>query len=147
MLDRKPLDRAPVRPEYYRGVVAWLNGNTPTNAVILASISESPVFLAHTGRAIVLHSKFENQRIRDRYREFLGVVYGTEEQLHEFACRYGADYFVHDRGCLVTGKDSWRYKADKLGELPAGCVALLPEMRRFEKVYADGRFTVLRVVR
>ena len=147
VLDYEPLDRTPVKPEYYQSIVAWMKAKTPTNAVILASISESPVFLAHTGRPIVMHSKFENRRIRERYREFLAALYGTEEQMHEFACRYGADYFVYDRGCLVTGKDSWRYKADKLGELPAGCVARLPVMRLFKPVYEDDRFTVLRVVR
>src|SRR5439155_1745157 len=68
-LDFKPLDRVPVVPQNYRPLVAWINGHTPTNAVLLASISESPVLLAHTGRPIVLHSKFENRRIRERYQE------------------------------------------------------------------------------
>jgi hypothetical protein len=151
-LDDQPLNRAPVNPAHYRPVVAWLQAHTPTNAVLLASISESPVFWAHTGRPIVLHSKFENQRIRERYREFLGALYGTEEQLYAFARRYGADYFIYDRACLVTGKDTWRYKADKLGPLPADCPAVsfatgASGTTRFARVYDTERYVVYRVPR
>ena len=59
------------------------------------------MFLAHTGRPIIMHSKFENQRIRDRYREMLEAIYGSEEQFYEFAHKYGADYFVYDVGFAV----------------------------------------------
>lgn len=146
-LNYDPLDRAPVKPDVYWPVVAWLNANTPTNAVVLSSISESPVWLAHTGRAIVLHSKFENWEIRERYRQFLAALYGTEEQLAGFARRYGADYFIYDRGCLKTGPDTWRYKADRLGPLPADSVARRmdeapQQLREFEPVLRTDRFTV-----
>jgi hypothetical protein len=80
----------------------------------------------------------------------LAALYGTEGQLHEFSRRYGADYFVYDRGCLVTGQDSWRYKADALAELPASCPARLlwehPEETHWLKlVYSDSRFRVFQV--
>jgi hypothetical protein len=151
-LDFHPLDRTPVVPESYWPVVEWLNAHTPTNAVVLASISESPVFLAHTGRAIVLHSKFENRAIRDRYREFLAAVYGTEEQMFEFARRYGADYLVFDNSFLIAGKDSRRYKADKLGDLDPNCAAMLfaerpQRLRHFEPEFSEKGYTVFRVLR
>jgi len=149
-LDYAPLDRAPVHPAAYRPVVRWVAANTPAKAVVLAGISESPVLWAHTGRAMVLHSKFENQAIRDRYREYLAALYGTEADLHQFARRYGADYFLYDLGTLVAGKNSWRYKADKLGPLPPTCPArLLAEhpnaARYFQCEYIAGRFAVFRV--
>jgi hypothetical protein len=124
MLNYQPLDRAPVVPDHYKPLVAWINEHTPTNAVILASISESPVLLAYTGRPTILHSKFENKLIRDRYREFLAAIYGSEEEFVAFAKKYGADYFVFDNGFLVGGKDSRRYKADKLAGLDPNCAAM-----------------------
>ena len=151
MLNPEPLDRGPIVPEQCRAVARWLRQNTATNAVVLASISESPVWLAEAGRPVVLHSKFENRVIRERYREFLGALYGSERQLYRFARRYGAEYFVFDVGCLVPAPDSWRYKADKMGELPASCAARLlweqpAKAQFFKPVMASPRFVVYRVL-
>lgn len=151
MLDWQPLDRTPVRPEVYRPVVAWLRENTETNAVVLSGVSESPVWWAFTGRPTVLHSKFENQRIRERYREFLAALYGSEAELAAFARKHGAKYFVYDLGSLVTGPDTWRYKADRLGALPSDCVARRmaerpEELKEFRLEFRSGRFAVFRVL-
>jgi hypothetical protein len=151
-LNWQPLDRTPVRPEVYRPVVAWLRENTAKDAVVLSGVSESPVWWAYTGRATVLHSKFENRRIRERYREFLAALYGSEAELAAFARKYGAEYFVYDLGCLVGGADTWRYKADKLGALPAECVARRMaerpgELTEFHLEFRSDRFAVFRVAR
>jgi len=152
VLDWQPLDRAPVRPEVYRPVVAWLRENTATNAVVLSGVSESPVWWAYTGRPTVMHSKFENRRIRERYREFLAALYGSEGQLAVFARKYGAEYFVYDVGCLVTGVDTWRYKADRLGALPPECVARrmaerVGELKEFRLEFRTERFAMFSLLR
>jgi hypothetical protein len=151
MLNFAPLKREQASPDEYRPIVKWLEEHTATNAVVLASIGDSPVFLAHTGRPIIMHSKFENQRIRERYREMLAAIYGSEEQFYEFARKYEADYFVYDVGFSYDGQDSRRYKADKLGPLDAHCAALLFEnqseqLRHFQRMTESGRFTVFRVL-
>lgn len=147
LLDFKPLDRAPVVPDNYKPLVRWVNEHTATNAVLLASISEAPILLAHTGRPIILHSKFENWEIRDRYRQFLEAVYGSEAQLAAFCRRYGADYFVFDRGFFNVGQDTRRYKADKLRDLDPQCAVVLCESvqtKLFEPVFSASGYTVLR---
>ena len=152
-LNFSPLSRAPVAPADYKPVVRWLNDNTPTNAVILANISESPVFLAYTGRPIILHSKFENHEIRERYRDFLEAIYSDEDQLFAFAAKYGADYFVCDSASFVMATtESRRYKANRLGPLDANCAAVLfvmapQQLRHFERAFATERFAVFRVRR
>jgi hypothetical protein len=150
-LNVQPLDRQLARPDEYRPVVTWLEEHTPSNAVVLASIGDSPVFLAHTGRPIIMHSKFENQRIRDRYHEMLDAIYGSEGQFYGFAHKYGADYFVYDVGFLYEGMESRRYKADKMGPLDPNCAAELfqnhPErLSHFRFEMANGRFAIFRVV-
>ena len=150
-LNGQPLERQQPTPDEYRPIVNWLGESTPTNAVLLATISESPVFLAHTGRPIIMHSKFENQRIRERYREMLEAIYGGEEQFYEFAHRYGADYFVYDVGFLHGGPESRRYKADKMERLDPNCAAMLFEnqpdrLRHFRLEFSNARFTVFRVL-
>ncbi len=151
-LNVRPLEREQPAPAEYRPIVVWLRENTPTNTVVLATISESPVFLAHTGRPIILHSKFENQRIRDRYREMLEAIYGSEQRFYEFSRRYGADYFVYDVGFLHGGQDVRRYKADRMGTLDPNCAAVLfhdqpQRLRHFEPELVEGRFAVFRVMR
>jgi len=141
LLDFQPLDRSPVVPENYRPLVEWINANTPTNAVFLASISEAPVLLAHTGRPIILHSKFENWEIRERYRKFLAAIYGSPTDLVEFCREYGADYLVFDIGFFNTGRDSRRYKADKLAELDPHCAA----MTLADPVFSAKGYQVFRV--
>ena len=150
-LNFEPLKREQPTPDEYRPIVSWLQAGTPTNAVLLAQISESPVFLAHTGRPIIMHSKFENQQIRGRYREMLAAIYGSEEQFYGFARKYQANYFIYDAGFSYDGAESRRYKADKLGPLDANCAALMfenqPELLvHFQRVADSGRFTVFRVL-
>jgi hypothetical protein len=150
-LNFRPLDRQQAAPNEYRQIVNWLQERTPTNAVVLASIADSPVFLAHTGRPIIMHSKFENQRIRERYHEMLEAIYGGEEQFFGFAHKYGADYFVYDIGFLYNGTESRRYKADKMGPLDPNCAAELfqnhPErLRHFKLEAANDRFAIFRVL-
>jgi hypothetical protein len=150
-LNVRPLDRQQPSPDEYRPIVNWIEEHTPTNAVVLASIGDSPVFLAHTGRPIIMHSKFENQRIRDRYHEMLDAIYGSEDQFYGFARKYGADYFVYDVGFLYDGVESRRYKADKLGPLERDCAAELfqhyPEqLKHFRFETANGRFAIFRVL-
>jgi hypothetical protein len=151
-LNLKPLERTQPEPNEYRALVDWIRENTPTNAVLLATITESPVMWAHTGRPIILHPKFENRAIRERYREFLEAVYAGEGRFHEFCIKTGADYFIYDISFLLDAKESRRYKADKLGPLDPSCAAVLfqqhPErLRRFEPEFAEGRFAVFRVLR
>ncbi len=134
VLNFQPLERGSPDPASYKPVVQWICENTPTNAVVLAQISESPVLLAHTGRPIIMHSKFENARIRERYREMFDAIYGSEEQFSVFALKYGADYFVYDAGYLSAER---QYKAGKTFDV--NCAAMLfarhPEgLQRFEPV-------------
>ena len=151
MLNSRPLERQQPSPDEYRPIVKWLQESAASNAVVLASISESPVFLAHTGRPIILHSKFENQGIRERYREMLEAIYGSEEQFYQFARKYGADYVVYDAGYLFAAADSRRYKADKMGPLEPNCTAVLfadrPEqLQHFRLQISNPRFAVFRVL-
>jgi hypothetical protein len=154
-LERAPLERAPANPAAYVPVARWLADNTGPDDVILASISESPVFLAHTGRPIILHSKFENRDIRRRYRQLLETIYDSEDVFHEFATRHGADWFIFDPGFVYLPqqdpRESRRYKADRLGELDPDCAALLfwagaERLRRFELAFATEWFGVYRVL-
>jgi hypothetical protein len=153
VLNSGPLPRVQPPPGDYRPIIAWLREHTPTNAVILAHISEAPVFLAETGRPIILHSKFENLPIRQRFMEFLDAVYGSEDEFYEFARKYGADYFVYDAvSFLAHEKESRRYVADRMRPLSPTCAAVLlagqpQHLRHFDLEYAEGRFAVFRVLR
>jgi hypothetical protein len=152
MLNFKPFERIQPNPAEYTPVVQWVNEHTETNAVILATITESPVLWAHTGRPMILHPKFENHEIRERYRDFLESIYASEDRFYEFARRYDVDYFVYDAGFMIDEQESRRYKADKLGPLPTDCAAVLfhehpDQLQHFKLELAAGRFALFRVLR
>jgi hypothetical protein len=150
-LNVKPMQRVGPSPEEYRAVANWIRAYAAPDAVLLAHISEGPVLLAHTGRPIVLHSKFENQAVRDRFRSYLDAMYGTESDLFQFCQQYDVDYVVVDLpSYLMTGRDSRRYKADRLAPLATDCVirrmAEEPlELQYFKLVFVEGRFAIFRV--
>ncbi len=139
-LNFQPLDRAPVVPADYKPVVQWINANTPPNAVMLASIAESPVLLAYTGRPIILQSKFENREIRERDREFLAAAYGNADALYNYCRKYGADYFVWDSGFLSATR---KYKAGNVAAVP-----VWPDKSpHFRLEFSTPRFAVFRVLK
>jgi hypothetical protein len=155
-LDFKPLDRAQPTPEVYRPVIRWIEQHTTPDTVILAHMSESPVFWAHTGRPIIAHSKFETLSVRQRHRELLDAIYADEETFFAFAQKYGADYFIFDTGFVAEGltpaerKETRIYKAGLSG-LPANCAAMLfywhaNALNHFELETATERFRVFRVL-
>lgn len=157
-LDLKPLDRgAQPTPAELRPVIEWLNKNAAPDAVVLATIADSPVFLAHTGRATVMHSKFENERIRLRWQEMLEAIYGTEDQFHAFAQKYGATIFIFDWGFAAEGRTREEFKETRiykagLRSLPPDCAArqfyVSPEqLTRFKLELKSERFHVFRVAR
>jgi hypothetical protein len=155
-LNLRPLERGTQpTPAEFRPVVHWLQKKTSPDSVLLATIADSPVFLAHTNRPTVMHSKFENERIRLRWQEMLEAIYGSEEQFHGFAREYGADYFIFDWGFVAEGltpkefKETRIYKAG-LRALPPDCAARLfyeqpDQLTRFRLEIKSGRYSVFRV--
>jgi len=156
-LDLRPLDRgSQPSPADIRPVVEWIQKNTTPDAVILATIADSPVYLAHTGRPTVMHSKFENERIRLRWSEMLAAIYSDEETFYAFARKYHADIFIFDWGFVAEGlapqefKETRIYKAG-LRALPPACAARSfyerPEqLKRFKLEVKTDRFTIFRVI-
>jgi hypothetical protein len=150
-LPRGPMAREQPAPDEYKPIVRWILENTAPDAPILATISESPVVWAHTKRPMMLHSKFENWQVRQRYGELLRKIYASEDEFYAFAKLRGARFFVFDTGFLYAAKDSRRYKAEKMGELEPNCAAVLfaraPErLRHFRLRAASGRFAVFEVL-
>jgi len=104
-----PADR--FLPHSFQELFGWINSNTKPTDSIAARISIGPMILINTGRPQVLHPKFENLAIRNRYREFTEALYGTDEdRMVEFCKRYKVDYLVYDWSFFISDdKDSVRY--------------------------------------
>ncbi len=95
---------------YLLGVYRWIGNETTTNESFLTGIGISPRIAAYTDRPIILHSKFESKRIRDKTEEFRYAFYGTEEKLYQFCRKYKVNYLLYSSGFLFDNSiDSERY--------------------------------------
>lgn len=97
------------------GVVKWIRNNTREDDVILAWFGIGPMVLTDTGRAIVLHSKFESEPLRRKSKEFIFALYNGEAKFYSLCKKYKANYFLyHTRLLLNRSKDSNRYLTNNL---------------------------------
>ncbi|OQA24068.1 MAG: Q-cell neuroblast polarization [Verrucomicrobia bacterium ADurb.Bin345] len=138
-------------PERLKPLLQEIRRHTRPDDVILASFPLSPVICAYTDRPVVLHSKFENRRVREKVREFYAALFGSEEDFFRFCRTYGVRYFVYDPTILLNlSTESMRYIADRLDledDAAAVRLHLLPEsLARFGLVYQSDQFRVFEVL-
>ncbi len=137
--------------ERIKPLLEEIERNTGPGDVILARFPLSPVICAYTDRPVVIHSKFENRRVREKIREFYEALYDDEEAFHRFCRQYDIQYFVYEPMMLLDlSTESMRYIADRL-DLPDHAVAvrmhLLPEsLTLFFPVYQSPYHRVFRVL-
>ena len=141
---------APLVSEY-RGVIDWLRAHTGPDDPVLALFQFSPVICAYADRPVIVHSKFENQRVREKVEEFYTRLYDSEPEFHAFCTKYGARYVVYQPAMLLdTSIDSLRYMVNRR-VVDVGCAAMLmnfaPQaLRHFELVYQDPTHRIFRVL-
>ncbi len=130
-----------------RRLIEWIRRETPKSAVFLTAYSTGAMVLVDGERAIILHSKFESSTIRERYREFLEALYGSEGDLAALCDSLGATYFVDQINFTLDDSiDSERYEAGLPG-IPVRSVAFAmhffpDDLKRFTVVYQDSYYRV-----
>lgn len=132
-------------------LLAAIRENTGPDDVILASFPLSPVICAYTERPVVIHSKFENRRVREKIEEFYLSLFGPEEPFHAFCRAYGVRWFVYEPVMLLNrSPESIRYTADRLvvdRTCAASLMNFLPEaLRRFQLVHQTDAYRIFRVL-
>ena len=96
-------------------LIDWVRRETDENDVILTWFGTGPMIITDTGRSIVLHSKFESEQIRRKYKEFAFSLFESEENFLKFCQKYQVDYFLYEaQFVLDRSKDSIRYLTDQL---------------------------------
>jgi len=132
-----------------RRLVEWIRAATDPEDVFLTWYPTGPMVLVDAERPIVLHSKFESEKLRDRYRSFLSALYGTEQKMADFCDSLGVDYFVFQANFTLDVSDDSEVYRIGLDALPSRSAASLfhfyPEdLRHFALVYQDSYYRVFR---
>lgn len=84
--------------DYQNALVDWLEENTEGQPV-LANFGISGPILAYAGNSVVLHPKFETNRIRERVRQYGEALFKkTEKELKQWADKFGVQYLVFSPG-------------------------------------------------
>ncbi len=142
-------DAAP--PGQTRPVIDFLRNKTGENDVVLALFQFSPVICAYADRPVIVHSKFENRRVREKVEEFYTSLFKSEKDFYGFCRTYGARYFVYEPSMLLDRSGgSLRYMADRLTLAPDAVVLqfqFAPQsLAHFQLVFQDDFYRIYRVL-
>ncbi len=139
-------------------LMRWITSRTPgpgaelggEPAAFLAEVGLSPELLLYCRRPMALNSQFENAGIRERYRRYLELLYGHDEQaLADFAADLDVSFLVIDRDMATRrGPGSLAWTAGVGGDLDRDMVVVRMHLdpgslRRFQVVFDNSRYRVL----
>lgn len=131
-------------------LIGWIRRETSKDDVFLADIGISPPILAYADRNINLHPKFETAVIRDKYKQFVFGLYGTEDNFYNFCVNNGTKYFVYQMDMtLDKSLESKRYLTDNL-RMKKDSFAFLahfyPEtLKKFGLVYQNDSYRIFEI--
>lgn len=138
-------------PAQTRPVLEYIRNHTGPDDVILATFQFSPGICAFTDRPVVVHSKFENTRVREKVEEFYTALFEPEPDFYGFCRKYDVKYFVYEPAMLIDrSKESFRYMVNRI-ELPMDSTAVLlnfaPQgLKHFQIVFQTEAYRVFRVL-
>jgi len=93
-------------------LINWIKNNTNPDESFVGWIGTTPSIYCYANRPIILHSKFENNTVRNKFKEFCLSLFESEESFSEFCKKYKVKYFVYQINFLLDdSKDSLRYIA------------------------------------
>jgi tetratricopeptide (TPR) repeat protein len=151
-LNLRPIESGRFTAVSYRELFKWIDSNTRPDDAFAAHIHLNSMILLNTGRPEVLHPKFENLLIRNKYEQFIKAIYSKdEERLFEFCRNNRARYIVYDWGFFITdGKDSIRYLGEAVPNISEKAMASRlhfsdTSLRHFKPVFRNSAFIVYEV--
>lgn len=134
-----------------RELIDWIKDNTGEEEVILSHYHISPVIRAYADRAVNLTSLFESRPLREKVREYVFALFGTEEDLYRLCKKFKTDYVVCSIDTILDNSDnSWRYLANRQElneEMVAYRMHFIPDgLKRFALLYENEYFRIYRVI-
>lgn len=132
-------------------LIHWIRENTSPQSVLLSYWHISAELLPYADRTTVLHTFFEDARMRKKITEFASALYSDEEIFYNYCRQYDVDYFVYSaRFFLDYSIVGTRYLADRLAVNPESFVYdahFYPErLSRFGLRYQNDCFRVYEVL-
>ena len=120
---------------------------------VLANFGVGASLLTYAGCPILLHPKFETEKIRTRFREFAELLFtGSEREFREWADEQGAGYYVHGLGEFARSAPvmyQMRYFVDALhppDTVPAKQFENSPaSLKHFRLVWENRKYRVFKI--
>ncbi len=142
----------PFRPSLseVEDVLSYLEEHTDPNDAVLSTFELGASIAAYGDRPVILHPKFESQRIRDKVREVYTSLYKDPESFYQVCEKYGVDYFIyHSNMTLRYRPGSLRYIAG-FEQLPARSAAAMlhfkpDQLEKFQLVHQNFNYRIFRI--
>lgn len=140
------------RPGIYyaemKELIEWVDSNLGDKP-ILANFGISAVLASYSGNPIVLHPKFESERIRTKVKEYGRLMFkGSEADLREWMESRNVRYLVYSMGEFSDRKPEWqmRYFVDSLNspeDAPARLFEFSPnQLKWFDLRWQNRKYRV-----
>ncbi len=133
-------------------LVQWLDENVEPESPVLTSFTLAGPIVNYTDCSVVLQPKFEKKNSRNKYRDFLIALFSKDEScFYGFAVKYGAKYFVYQKGTswsrsiyspayFVAANENQAREA-----LVGRFEDSFPALRKFRSVYENFRYKVFKI--
>ena len=142
----------PSRPpqQDLRDLVQYLRQNTKTTDVVICPFPLGSVIATYADRPVLLHSKFESKKLREKVKESYTAMFDKEALLYEFCTTHGVQYLIHDKSfALRFGPRSPRYNVGHSG-LPTNSATFQfnfepSQLQYFQLVHQNSKYRIFKV--
>jgi hypothetical protein len=149
---QSPLKLVMSRPDHndLRRLIYFIKNKSSADTPVLTTFELGPSIAAYAGLPVILHSKFESRRLRDKVKQVYTSLYRTEDEFYELCKRLQAGLFIYQVNMVLGATaNTMRYVAGAI-PLKTDSAAFLfhfapDRLKNFKLIYQNATYRIYSV--